>query len=86
MYKEEILTHIVILIHTILFLIYSDVFQELDVTFLSFLGLFVIFYFGSFVLAVFFTPITVIEVFILDLLISLFRTIYNLLIKKKKII
>jgi len=85
MYKEEILLHIVILIHTILFLIFSDFLQEFDVTFLSFFGYFILSYFAFTIFAILCTPITIIEVFILDLLISLFRTIYNLLIKKKKI-
>ena len=77
--KEKLLFYIVVFIHTTLFFMFA---QEFEFDFFTFIGS----YFAFTILALFITPITVIEVFILDILFSFFTRFLNTFIKKKKVI
>jgi len=77
--KEKLLFYIVVFIHTTLFFMFT---QEFEFGFFTFVGS----YFAFTILALFMTPITIVEEFILDMLFSLFTRFLNTFIKKKKVI
>jgi len=85
--KEELpfnlLFNVVVLIHTILMLIFSDVLQTFELA--LFPIVFILAYIFLSIIALVFTPLTIIEIFILEKIYLLFIVIYNQLIKKKKI-
>lgn len=76
--KENLLFYLVVLIHTVLFFMFT---QELEIDIFKF----VLCYFFFVVLAIFMTPVTIIETFILDRLLIIFLVFINVFIKKQKV-